>query len=190
MTLHTGTSNSCTLTPSTTTNSTLDQFSGSILGTNCDSTATADAGCGISDTNTTSFGYGFNDAGGGVYALEWDPTAGISMWHFTRSTIPADITSKTPTPSGWGTPAGFWGTQTCDIAANFYQHSLIIDITLCGNWAGDSYSSSGCPGTCSDMIANATNFVGESVDRCFLPLLSYLLDAMWRINYLAVYQYN
>jgi len=167
MTLHSGTSNACTLTKATN-----NPFTGSVLGTDCYSTPTADAGCGISDTNTTSFGYGFNGAGGGVYALLWDTTAGMSIWHFTRADIPADITNQTPTPANWGLPAGFWSSATCDISANFVQHSMIIDTTICGGWAGDAYGNSGCPGTCTDMVANATNFA----------------DAKWVINYIAVYQ--
>ena len=164
MTLHSGTSNACTLTQSA--NNTAGMFTGSVLATNCYSTASADAGCGISDPNPTSFGYGFNNASGGVYALLWDTTAGMSMWHFARANIPADITSKAPTPANWGSPAGFWSSQTCDIAANFYQHVLVLDTTICGGWAGGAYSSSGCPGTCAEMVANATNFVGELVDLC------------------------
>jgi hypothetical protein len=108
-----------------------------------------------------SFGYGFNNAQGGVFALLWDTAAGMSMWHFARADIPADLTAQKPNPSTWGTPAGFWSAQSCDISANFYDHQMVIDTTLCGNWAGGSaYSKSGCPGTCTDMIANATNYVG------------------------------
>lgn len=35
----------------------------------------------------------------------------------------------------------------------------MIDITFCGDWAGNSYIDSGCPGTCSDRIMNPKNFV-------------------------------
>ncbi|KAG8221034.1 concanavalin A-like lectin/glucanase domain-containing protein [Butyriboletus roseoflavus] len=167
MTLHSGTSETCTI---DTANEAA--FTGHALGTNCYSTATADAGCGISDTNSTSFGYGFNNAGGGVFALLWDPSTGISIYHFERASIPADIINQKPTPESWGLPKGFWSPATCNISANFYQHSMIIDTTICGGWAGSAYSSSGCVGTCTDMVANATNFV----------------NAKWVINYVAVYQ--
>ena len=159
MTLHSGTSNACTI-------DTADKgtFTGQALGTNCYSTQSADSGCGISDTSSTSFAYGFNDAGGGVFALLWDASTGMSIWHFTRANIPADITNQAPTPQNWGTPTGFWSAATCDISANFYQHSIILDTTVCGGWAGDAYSSSGCPGTCSEMVSNATNFASELID--------------------------
>jgi hypothetical protein len=170
MTLHSGTSQSCAIAKS---NSSTDRFTGQVLGTNCYSTENADAGCGVEDTDTRSFGYGFNNADGGVFALLWDNSSGMSMWHFARADIPADLIAQTPKPSTWSTPAGFWSAQSCDISANFYDHQMVIDTTICGNWAGGSaYSSSGCPGTCSDMVANATNYV----------------DAKWVINYVAVYQ--
>ncbi|KAG1860666.1 glycoside hydrolase family 16 protein [Suillus subalutaceus] len=158
MTLHSGTGQGCTIGKS---NSSTDQFTGQVLGTNCYSTENADSGCGVEDTDTRSFGYGFNNAEGGVFALLWDNSSGMSMWHFAP-----------PTPSTWGTPSGFWSADTCDITDNFYDHQMVIDTTICGNWAGGAYSSSGCPGTCSDMVANATNYV----------------DAKWIINYVAVYQ--
>ncbi|KAH7890865.1 glycoside hydrolase family 16 protein [Phlebopus sp. FC_14] len=170
MTLHSGTNVACTI--DTAINTTVEAFTGQLMGTNCYSTPTADAGCAFSDTDPRSFGNGFNGAQGGVFALLWDASAGMAMWHFARADIPADITNHTPTPANWGTPAGFWSSQTCDISKNFYQHQLVIDTTICGNWAGGAYSSSGCPGTCSDIVANATNFV----------------DAKWVINYVAVYQ--
>ncbi|KAF8448917.1 glycoside hydrolase family 16 protein [Boletus edulis BED1] len=167
MTLHSGTSNPCTIdVPANGT------FTGSVLNQKCYSNQTADAGCSILDSDSSSFGYGFNEAQGGVFAFLWDNSAGMSLWHFARANIPADITNQSPTPANWGPPAGFWSSATCDIADNFYQHSMIFDITVCGGWAGGAYSKSGCPGTCSQMVANASNFA----------------DAQWVINYVAVYQ--
>ena len=154
MTLHTGTSNPCSL-------DVTGSFTGRVLATNCYSTQTANIGCSILDINKRSFGYGFNNAQGGVFALLWDTSAGMSVWHFARADIPADITSQTPTPANWGTPAGHWSSATCDIADNFYDHSMIFDMTICGDWAGNTYGNSGCPGTCSQMVANAANFAGE-----------------------------
>ncbi|KAG2088387.1 uncharacterized protein F5147DRAFT_789534 [Suillus discolor] len=140
MTLHSGTSQSCTIAKS---GVSADLFTGQVLGTDCYSTGNADAGCGVVDADTlycisfscvswdlvmcpcgSSFGYGFNNAGGGVFALLWDTSSGMSVWHFARSKIPADLTAQTPNPSTWGTPAGFWSAQSCDISANFYDHKM------------------------------------------------------------------
>jgi hypothetical protein len=68
---------------------------------------------------------------------------------------------------------------------------MVIDTTICGNWAGGSaYASSGCPGTCTDMVANASNYVGEfSPDAESLRIAQCsIVDAKWVINYVAVYQ--
>ena len=183
MTLHSGTSHACTV-------DTSSSFTGHILNTNCYSTQSADSGCSIQDTATSSFGYGFNAAQGGVFAFLWDTSAGMSLWHFTRANIPADITNRAPTPANWGTPAGVWSSATCDITDNFYDHSMILDTTVCGGGAEGAYGSSGCPGTCSDMVANTTNFASELVHLCRVVLFADVvhLDAKWVINYVAVYQ--
>lgn len=168
MTLHSGTSNACTIDTDDS-----DEYTGSVLSSNCYSTESDDSGCSIMDSSSTSFAYGFNNADGGVFALLWDNSTGIAMWHFARADIPDDLTAQAPTPSTWGTPSGFWSAKTCDITDNFYEHQMVIDTTICGNWAGsDAYSSSGCSGKCTDMVADASNYV----------------DAKWVINYVAVYQ--
>jgi len=95
MTLHSGTSHSCTLNAT----SSKKTFTGHVLGTNCNTTATSNAGCSTLDTNAYSFGYGFNAVQGGVFALLWDTSAGMSTWHFARDGIPGDITNKTPMPA-------------------------------------------------------------------------------------------
>ncbi|KAG1803909.1 glycoside hydrolase family 16 protein [Suillus plorans] len=121
MTLHSGTSQSCTIAKS---GVSADLSTGQVLGTDCYSTGNADAGCSVEDADTNSFGYGFNNAGGGVIALLWDTSSGMSVWHFAHSEIPVDLTAQTPNPSTWGTPAGFWFAQSCDISANFYDHQM------------------------------------------------------------------
>ena len=97
MALHSGTSNSCTLNVM----GSQGIFTDDILTTNCYTTAIVDVGCVIQDTDTRSYGYGFNDAQGGVFALVWDTSTGMSMWHFARANIPAGITNQTPTPANW-----------------------------------------------------------------------------------------
>lgn len=155
MTVHTG--SACTLDTAY-----ASSFTGHVLGTNCLSTQQSNAGCAISDSNSTSFGYGFNQGGGGVFAVVWDNSSGIGIWFFPRSKIPSNITSHKINLQNWGKPVGFWSSATCNLTENFYSHSLILDTTICGDWAGATYSSSGCPGTCSQMVANASNFVGQS----------------------------
>lgn len=182
ITLHSG--------PSCTLNSTVQTLS-NLMGSDCTSSANADSGCAYSVTNTTSFGAGFNAAGGGVYSFLWDNT-GMTFWFFSRSDIPADITSGTPDPSSWGVPVAIFPNTICDIASHFYDQAIVLDTTICGDWAGPAYSTSGCPGSCSDIVANATNFAGAfsimQLSRYEQHLTAFSADAKWRVNYISIYQ--
>ncbi|KAK5173235.1 hypothetical protein LTR16_011618, partial [Cryomyces antarcticus] len=124
MTLHVA--DNCTITNN-------NAFSGSISTTNCSVTAVgqaANVGCGITTTDTRTYGTGFNANGGGVYATEWTGTF-ISVYFFPRGSIPADITNGNPVPSGWGKPvAQFQGN--CDIASKFVNQQIVFDTTFCG----------------------------------------------------------
>ncbi|KAL4938279.1 hypothetical protein BDV06DRAFT_231945 [Aspergillus oleicola] len=152
-------------------------FSGTLLTSNCYVQASGqdeNVGCGISSPDTTSFGAGFNDNSGGVYATEWTSEA-IAIWFFPRSSIPTDIGSGNPDPSNWGTPtARFAGS--CDMESHFTDMQIIFDITFCGDWAGNVWGSGSCAslgGSCTDYVANnPTAFA----------------DAYWDINSLRVYQ--
>lgn len=169
MTLRNGTNETCTI-EGLVGNST---FTVQAVRSNWHTTETSESGCGIEDTDIRSFGYDFNSAQGGVFAFLWDNMTGMSMWHFARADIPADLTARQPNPFTWGTPIGFWSAQSCNVLEIFYDHQMVIDTAHCGNRAGGgSYSKSGCPVTYTDMNAKATNFV----------------DAKWVINYVAVFQ--
>ncbi|ESK84358.1 glycoside hydrolase family 16 protein [Moniliophthora roreri MCA 2997] len=126
--------------------------------------------CSFQDENPASFGEGFNAAGGGVYAHLVD-AEGISIWHFTRSNIPNDITNQNPDPSTWGAPVAQWKSTSCDIAQHVHGHILTINTSLCGSWAGDDdvWAGSGCPGTCAETVADPGNFD----------------NARWKINYVS-----
>ncbi|KAM5536636.1 hypothetical protein V8D89_009731 [Ganoderma adspersum] len=142
-----------------------------ILGTSCESSNGNNAGCAYQQTGNTSYGHGFNLQAGGVFAhtLEAD---GISVWYFDRDAIPSDIQSKKPDPASWGTPTAFFPNTQCDILSHFLAQNLIFDITVCGDWAGPAYASSGCPKTCNDAVADPSNFD----------------VAQWKISSVRVYQ--
>ena len=36
--------------------------------------------------------------------------------------------------------------------------AFTLDITFCGDWAGNSYATSGCPGTCEERLQDPKNF--------------------------------
>lgn len=146
-------------------------FTGKALATTCDALVNGNAGCGIQDPSDTSYGQGLNDNGGGVFATLLDDN-GVAIWFFPRDSIPDDLTNKKPQPSGWGNPKAFWSSQTCSTGKFFGAQNIVINTTLCGDWAGAVYSQDPtCPGTCADRIADPSNFD----------------TAQWKINSVAVY---
>lgn len=110
------------------------QMSGTPNGDDCQyyvDTSSNGAGCVAFDPNPNSYGGGFNANGGGVYAMEWTSEA-IKVWFFPRGAIPADITSGTPQPSGWGLPFSIYNGPQCDIDQNFLNQRVVFDTTFCG----------------------------------------------------------
>ena len=74
-TLHT--SSGCTLDRSPQTNL-AQPFTSTVIGTTCASSNSDNNGCGFVDDNPNSYGHGFNDIAGGVYAMLWNED-GISI---------------------------------------------------------------------------------------------------------------
>jgi len=161
-TLHTGAGPECQLNPNATSRyrnedgSQPKSYLGNTLGLECQSSNGNNAGCAVNDFEGSAGG-SFNMAGGGVIAMLWDETQ-VSFWRFERNQIPQDIQDEDPNPQTWGIPVAYWSESSCDIAKAFRDHSIIINISICGDWAGAAYNSGGFPGSCTDAVANATNY--------------------------------
>lgn len=168
MTLHTG--DGCSITNN-------NAFSGTIGTDNCyvDASGQSDnAGCSIDTTNIQTYGDGFNSNNGGVYATNYESSA-ISIYFFPRGSIPSDITSGSPDPTGWGTPlAQFQGG--CDIDSFIYNQQIVFDLTFCGSWAGAAFTSDS---TCSAKASTCNDYVQNNPTA--------FQDAYWTINSLQVY---
>jgi hypothetical protein len=154
-------------------------FSGAVKTSNCDAKAAGNAGCGVAAGRdaSTSYGDGFNSAGGGVYATEWTESD-ISIWHFSRSVIPADITSGTPNPDSWGSPDARF-QLSCNIGTNFKDHQIVFDTTFCGQWAGQQNVWSQ-DAVCGQKAATCNDFVANNP--------SAFIESYWQINSVKVYQ--
>ena len=144
----------------------------SMIGESCD----GGNGCSTQVGGPTSFGDGFNNNGGGIYAMEWTSDY-INVYFFAHSNAPSDILGSAPDPTNWGTPtASFVGGSTCDIDANFQNNNIVLDTTFCGSWAGTVWSSDPVCGpkaaTCQDYVQNNP---------------SAFTEAYWTINSLRVY---
>jgi len=132
--------------------------SGQLVFTDCFNATNGDEGCIVKESKPNSYGAGFAQNGGGVYALLWNAT-GIMTWFFPRGTIPADVPTGSPNPDGWGEPSALYLDSSCPTSKYFGPQTIIFDITLCGNFAGaaDVFNPS-CTGLCTDLIATPTNF--------------------------------
>ena len=156
-------------------------FTGKQLSTDCYALAHKNAGCAIKDANLhgPSYGSALNQHGGGVFATQFDQQDGIAIWFFPRNMIPDDITASKPNPKNWianGLLPSAWykSGDSCDYSKFFYQQILIVNIVVCGDWAGGVYAQSGCPGTCAERATKGANFQ----------------DAVWNISSIKVFQRN
>ena len=147
MTLHTS--------PGCEINTSGSQWGTNLLRSNCNSNNGFD-GCGVQTNNGQTYGDGFNNIGGGVYAMQWE-SSGIYIWFFPRNAIPADITARRPVTGNWGTPlVAFNGGSGCNIDNHFRNQNLVFDTTFCGDWAGSVWGQSGCASqasTCEAYVA-------------------------------------
>ncbi|KAI0746933.1 concanavalin A-like lectin/glucanase domain-containing protein [Daedaleopsis nitida] len=118
-----------------------------ITASNC----TAGPGCTVHEQKPNSFGAGFAAAGGGVWATQFD-VAGIYIWFWNRADVPEQLNQNTSVLdiSSWGKPsASYPVTPECDLTKYFTPQQIVLDIALCGDWAGvDSIYERTCDGTC------------------------------------------
>ncbi|KAK3690967.1 hypothetical protein LTR37_018920 [Vermiconidia calcicola] len=81
----------------------------------------------------------FNKQGGGIYVHEWTSDS-ISVWLFPHDAIPADLKAGNPNPSSWKQkPLARFSGAGCDFTTAFKPQQLIINIDVCGTWAGNAY---------------------------------------------------
>ncbi|KLO18258.1 hypothetical protein SCHPADRAFT_866908 [Schizopora paradoxa] len=129
---------------------------GNLLSTDCFNQTGHDMGCVVEAPTAASYGAGFAAAGGGVYAVLWNDT-GISMWFFERSSIPQDLPTNSPNPDAWPLPTAFFPASSCNMEQFFKPQTLILDITICGNF-GLAIFSQTCPGNCLDLVQTPSNY--------------------------------
>ncbi|KAH8110956.1 concanavalin A-like lectin/glucanase domain-containing protein [Phellopilus nigrolimitatus] len=130
---------------------------GQLISTDCFNQTNGNQGC-IVEVPGNSYGANFANAGGGVYAMNWNDT-GIYLWFFARGSIPADLPTSAPNPDGWGTPTALYPTSSCNTAEFIKPQTLILDITVCGDFAGQAaVFAETCSGTCTDLVPTASNY--------------------------------
>lgn len=158
--------------------------SASQLGTSGSTTdCSQPAGCTVMETSPNSFESGFAAAGGGVWATKFDDT-GISIWFWSRPDVPQSINQSTSTSSldlsGWGTPHANYSSTTCNMNEFFTPQNLVLDITLCGDWAGLSWDY--------DPTCGSSGPTGLCYNDCVVGPGSPRYDtAYWDISYIRTY---
>ena len=155
------------------------------LGQNCASAETNNEGCGIVDPQAP-LGPEFNEKKGGVYAMLWNEN-GISTWFFPRQKVPKDIYADDPSPSKWGKPLAHLSSDNCDIGKYFYDHNIIFDITLGGDWAGNptEWHKKGISGQ-TESCANITGY--DNANDYILNEGESFENAVFEIEYVKIYQ--
>jgi hypothetical protein len=137
------------------------------VNTDCSITKPENQGCAATMTEPFNYGAEFNANGGGVYAMEWTSTS-VSIWFFPPTGVPEsllDSSEGVPDPNTFGIPsATFAGPCSNSFGEKFFNHSIVIDTTFCGGWAGNTFGSgaSTCPiaagktpmESCIEYVAN------------------------------------
>jgi len=115
---------------------------------NCYAKANDNSGCTVRDPNPASYGAAFAAAGGGVWATQLAKD-GVSIWFWSRDSVPSDLSSNasSPSPDSWGTPVAYYPASSCATPDFFSPQHLVVTMTACGDWAGNAavMNSTGCP---------------------------------------------
>ncbi|KAJ3521955.1 hypothetical protein NMY22_g12090 [Coprinellus aureogranulatus] len=123
----------------------------------CDATVNFNVGCGVRYSQANSYGPNFNKNGGGWIALERNNRF-MKTWFWPRdsSNVPSEVRhgALRVNPDKWGIPEAHFPNTECDFESHFKEHHIVINLTFCGDWAGNVYESSGCPSTCVDYVNN------------------------------------
>ncbi|KAH6917917.1 endo-beta-glucanase [Coprinopsis sp. MPI-PUGE-AT-0042] len=124
----------------------------------CNVAVNYNTGCGVQVNDRRSYGPEFNSVGGGWYAVERTNDY-IKAWFWSRYDwdVPEEIRNGAGVvnPLYWGLPAAhFPSTDKCNIGEKFRDQNILINLTFCGDWAGNAYPKSGCPLTCVDFVNN------------------------------------
>lgn len=146
-------------------------------------------GCKQQAASPRTFGANFNANGGGVYAMEWTEE-NIAVWFFPRSSAMANaLTAKgrnstaSPDPETFGRPIARFASGGqfggCDIKNRFKEHVLVINTSMCGDWAGLP-EIWGEDETCKALANTCNEFVGANPEA--------FKEAYWLINEIKVYQ--
>ncbi|KAG2342449.1 glycoside hydrolase family 16 protein [Suillus weaverae] len=151
---------------------------GTTKSTSCDTSVNSNQGCGVSFPEQDSYGTSFNAVGGGFYIMEKSSTKGISVWFITRDSLLLLGGQPLLDLVLLSTPDAYFPTdKNCDYSKHFDAHSIVFDLTLCGDWAGSE--SVWNASTCAAKASTCKSFVDNNPHE--------FTKAYWEINSLKIY---
>ena len=162
----------------------------------------ANQGCVAVSRQNDTLGAGLNKAGGGVYALQWDPVRrAIKSWAFPASRgLPRNLQESmetagsedagdrvAPDPDSWGLPYALFaiGDTTGCSADHFQNMRIVLNTAFCGTVAGNRFFRD-CP-----EPAKKFNVSNDPVLSCNAWIKSQpeeLKEAYWKIRGVYVYE--
>ena len=139
-------------------------------------------GCSVLMKEPSNYGVDFNRAGGGIYVTDWQPQF-IKIWFFPRNSAAGiNALSANPDPTTWPKPSFTTEKGTCDIPGMFKDHTLILDTTFCGDYAGQDiqWQQTSIYQSNPTKYAKCHDYVGNHPEA--------FKEAYWRINSINVYK--
>jgi len=165
----------------------------------------ANQGCVAVDQRNNTLGAHLNEAGGGIYALEWDPANHfIRSWAFPREDgIPVNLQAVmdtaslepskrvTPDTDDWGVPYAYFaiGDAIGCSADHFKDMRLVINLAFCGTVAGNRFLRD-CPEYAEFKMENEDD-IGDPWKTCNAFIESnpkILEEAYWEIRGAYVFE--
>jgi hypothetical protein len=173
----------------------------------------ANQGCVAISDEPGTIGQPFNERGGGVYVLEWDPANRyMKSWVFPADQgIPDNLQAAmdaankapastatfdfevTPDPDEWEKlPYAYFaiGETTGCSTDHFQNHHLIFNLAFCGAVSGNRFLSD-CPEAARDFLVTDRQGNPDPVATCNAYIASnpkVLDDAYWKVRGVYVYQ--
>lgn len=110
------------------------------------------------------------------FFTETDPTNG-TVTYVDFETATSDIVAGKPDPSSWtNKPVAVF--EGCAFDSHVKELSLVVNIALCGDWAGEVWQSGGC--AASTGVATCEQYVQENEKA--------MESAYWVINKVEMFQ--
>jgi len=127
----------------------------------------------------------------GVIAAEWT-SKHIIVYHIPEDSIPEDLKSEKPETSGWKKWILAYLPLKPDCKSAVGPQELVLNMQLCGDWAGATFGSHQCGGVGWNYLHGCEKGLSQPSDCCTKYVTderqdSYLKGMSWDIKSLKVF---